>query len=86
MVCMWKHIYRLYGCYLIFFIEQLQVARLSGWIATYVNNTFGLGKENDNSHIGLHGGTRWVGNDDIRTAILIDEILGQNVFQVNAAE
>ena len=86
MVCMWEHIDGLYGGDAILHIEQLQVARLCGGIAAYVNNTLRLCKQDDVDYILVHAGTRRVGDDDIGTAVLVDEILCQHILHVACKE
>ena len=82
MVGVREHIYRLNGLYFIFRIEQLQVARLRSRISTDIYDAFGLGKQNDIHYILVHSGTGRVGDDNIRTSMLVDKFLSQNILHV----
>ena len=73
-VGMRKHVYRLNGLYFIFRIEQLQIARLRSRITADIYDAFGLCKQNDIHYILVHSGTGRVGDDDIGTAVLVDEV------------
>ena len=86
MVCMWKHIDGLYSGDAILHIEQLQVARLCSRVATYIDNAFRLCKQDDVDYILVHAGTRWVGDDNIGTAVLVDEILRKHVLHIAGKE
>lgn len=86
MVGVREHVYRLNGLHFIFRIEQLQVARLRSRITADVYDAFGLGKQNDIHYILVHSGTGRVGDDDIGTAVLVDEVLCQHVFHISGKE
>ena len=82
MVGVREHVYRLNGLHFIFRIEQLQVARLRSRITADVYDAFGFGKQNDIHYILVHSGTGRVGDDYIRTAMLSDEVVGEDVLHV----
>ena len=86
MVGVREHVYRLNGLHFIFRIEQLQVARLRSRITADVYDAFGFGKQNDIHYILVHSGTGRVGDDDIGTAVLVDEVLCQHVFHISGKE
>ena len=86
MVGVREHVYRLNGLHFIFRIEQLQVARLRSRITADVYDAFGCGKQNDIHYILVHSGTGRVGDDDIGTAVLVDEVLCQHVFHISGKE
>lgn len=75
MLSVWKHIHRLHCRQSVFCIQQGQIPCLCGRVATNVNNTFRLGKENDIYHILMHTCTRRIGDYNIRTTVLVDKVL-----------
>ena len=70
-----EHVYRLHLLDGIFHREQAQIACLCCRITAYINDTFRLGKEDRVDHIVMHTGTRWICDNNIRAAVLVDEIL-----------
>ena len=86
MMRMREHIDRLYLLDGIFHGEQAQVACLCRRVAAHINDTFRLGKEDRVDHVVMHAGTGRVCDDNIRTAVLVDEILCQDVFHVSGIE
>ena len=86
MVRMREHVYRLYGFYFVFCIEQLQVPCLRGRITAHIHDTFRLGKQDNIHHILMHTGTGGVGDDYIRTAVFVDEILRQHILHIAGKE
>lgn len=86
MMRMREHIYRLYGSYLIFGIEQLKVAGLSSRITADVDDTLGLSKQNHIDYIIVHTCTWRIGNNHIRTSVLVDEILRQDILHITGIE
>ena len=86
MMRMREHIYRLHGSNLILGIEQLEIAGLCSRVTAYVHNAARLCKEQHIDYIVMHSGTWRVGNDDIRTAMLVDEILRKDVLHIAGLE
>ena len=70
------------GGYLIFAVEQLEVACLCGWVATYVDDTLRLGGQNHVNHVVVHARAGRVGDDDIWPSVLRDEVVGEDVLHV----
>ena len=83
MLCVWKHIDRLNLAYFIFDTQQIDIARLCGRIATDVNNALRLGKQYRVNNILMHTNAWRIGNDNIRSAVLIDKILNKNIFHIS---
>ena len=66
--------------------ENFEVASLCGRVAAHVNNAF-RGCIHDGFHdIRMHAGSWWVGNDDIRTAVVAYEVIGEDVLDVASIE
>ena len=86
MMRMWEHIYRLYLLNGILHREQAQVACLCRGVTAHVNDTFRFRKKNRVDHIVMHTGTRRVCDNNIRTAVLVDEILCQDILHVAGVE
>lgn len=81
-----EHIHRLYGSYLILRIHQLQVASLGCRVAAYVYDALWCCIQNDVYYVWVHSGTWWVGDDDVRSTVLCDEIVGQDILHVACVE
>ena len=81
-----KHIYRLDSLHLVLFGEQLKVASLCCRVATHINDTLGVGKEDGVDDILMHAGTRRVGYDDVGLAVLLDEVSIEDVLHVTSEE
>lgn len=81
-----EHIHRLYGGYLILRIHQLQVASLGCRVAAYVYDALWCCIQNDVYYVWVHSGTWWVGDDDVRSTVLCDEIVGQDILHVACIE
>ena len=64
----------------------MQIASLSGRVATYVNYALWCCSKNGFYHIGVHTGTWWVGNDYIRTSVLGNEFFCQNILHIACIE
>ena len=86
MRCMREHVHRLYGNDLIGDVEQLKVAGLCGRVARDIDDTAGTGIEDDVHHIRMHAGTRWVGDDDVGTAVPGDEVVREDLTHVAGKE
>ena len=67
-------------------VQVVQVAGLGGRIARDVDNALGGSSEDGLYHVGVHAGTGWVGDDDVRTAVLGNEVVGEDVFHVAGKE
>ena len=83
---MWEHVDGLYRYNTIVNIQQLQITSLCGWVARYIDNTFRSRIQNGSYHIGVHAGTWRVSDDDIRTSVLSDEVVCQNILHVACIE
>jgi len=83
---MGEHVNGLHGGDAVVHVEFMEVAGLRGGIARDIDNTLGSSTEDGLDYIGMHAGTWWVGDDDIRTAMLCDERIGQDVFHVAGKE
>lgn len=81
-----EHIHRLYGSYLILRIHQLQVASLGCRVAAYVYDALWCCIQDDVYYVWVHSGTWWVGDDDVWTTMLGDEIVGQDILHVACIE
>ena len=81
-----EHVNWLYAKDAVLHIEQAEVAGLCGGVTAHVDDALGLGKENGVDDIIVHTGTGRVGNDDIGTAILVDELLIEDVLHVARKE
>ena len=81
-----KHIYGLHLDNLILFVQVLQVASLRGGIARYINDAVWGCTKNGFHYIWVHASTWRVGDDDIRTAVLCDEIVCEDVLHVSSIE
>ena len=86
MVGVWEHVDWLYGGDFVFDVEELEVACLCGWVAADIDDATWRGIEDDVDDVFVHAGTRWVGDDDIRTAIFVDETVGEDIFHVARKE
>lgn len=83
---MGEHIDGLHGHDLILFVEVVQVARLSGGIAGDIDDALGGGAKDGLHYVGVHAGTRRVGDDHVGTAMLGDELVGEDVLHVTGEE
>ena len=86
MVRMGEHVHGLYGGNAVSRAEPLDVPRLGGGIATYIDNAVGGGGENRLDHVGVHPGTGRVGDDDFRPAVPFNELRSQDIFHVSCIE
>ena len=74
MLCVREHVDWLDAFHLIMLTEELQVSSLRGRIATDIDDSLRVGKENGIDDIAVHSGTWRVGDDDVGLAVLLDEI------------
>ena len=81
-----KHVDGLDGGNTVVGIEVVQVAGLCGRVARDVDDTLGGCPENGFYHIGMHAGTGRIGDDDIRTTMFGDEIVGKDILHVAGIE
>ena len=81
-----EHIDRLNVGDTIFSVEQLKVTSLGCRVAAHIDNDLWFGKQDGVDHVFVHTSTRRVGDDDIRTAMLVDEVNGENVLHVASIE
>ena len=83
---MWEHVHRLYDCHMIVHVQRLQVAGLGGRITADVDDAPWGCPEDGLHHVGMHAGTWGVGDDDVRTAMLTDEVVRQDILHVTSIE
>ena len=81
-----EHIHRLHFCHAVVTIHHAQVTRLGGWIAADIDDALRLGIQYGLHHIGMHTGTWRVGNDNVRPAMLGNEVVGKYVLHVTSKE
>ena len=81
-----EHIHRLHSLNAIGYIKSLEVAGLSGRVAAYVDNALGVGTKYSLYHVGVHTGAWRVGNDNIRTTMLGNELIVENILHVACIE
>ena len=67
-------------------IEQLQVASLGGRVAADIDDALGVGIHDDLDNVWMHACSWWVGDDDIWTTMLCDEVVSEYVFHVACIE
>ena len=67
-------------------VEQLQVACLGGRVAADIYYALGGGVEYYVYNVGVHAGAWGVGDDDVRTTVLGDEVVGEDVLHVTGIE
>ena len=83
---MWEHIDGLDLSDTVVGIEESQVAGLRGGITADVDDSARCGIEDDTNDIWVHAGTRWVGNDDVGTAVAADKLVGKDILHVTGIE
>ena len=71
-----KHIDRLYLPYRVGGIEEVEVSRLRGGVAAHVDDALWTGGEDGLDHILVHACARRVGDDDVRSAVRVDKVVG----------
>ena len=81
-----EHIHGLDLGYTVGAVKHGEVARLGGGITTDIYDTLRLGAEDSGDHILVHAGTRRVGDDNIRTAVLLQESVVEHIFHVAGKE
>ena len=81
-----EHVDRLDGHHAIVYIQIMQVACLGGRIAGDVDNALGSSTEDGLHHIRMHAGTGRVGDDDIRTSVLSNEVVGEDILHIASKE
>ena len=81
-----KHIDRLDGGNVVVGVEVVQVAGLCGRITRYIDDALRSSAEDGFYHIGMHAGTRRVGDDDIGATMFGDELIGEDVFHIAREE
>ena len=81
-----EHIYRLNGSHLVVVVHQLQVASLGSRVAAYIYDAVRCCVQNHVHYIRVHAGTWRVGDDDVWTTMLSDEVIGQDILHVACIE
>ena len=66
--------------------EDFEVASLRGRVAAHVNNALRGGIHDGFHDIRMHACSWWVGDDDIRTTVIADEVIGEDVLHVASIE
>ena len=79
---MGEHVDGLYLLYAVLLVQQLQVAGLGGRVARHIDDTLGLGPQNGLDDVRVHAGPWRVGDNDVRTSVLGDKLVRQDVFYV----
>lgn len=82
----WEHIYWLNFNNLVVYVQQLQVACLSGRITTHIYYSLWLCPEDCINYILVHTGTRRVGDDNVWLSVLGDELISKNVLHIPCIE
>ena len=85
-VGVWKHIYGLYLCDDIVLVEHHEVACLCGGVAADIHYLLGSSHENGVDHILVHTCSWRVGDDDIGSAVSVDEVGSEQIFHVAGEE
>ena len=81
-----EHIHWLHFLHLVKRVEQLQVSRLGGRIATHIYNALGGGIHYHLHHIGMHTGAWRVGDYHVGTPMTCDKIIGEDVLHISGKE
>ena len=83
---MGEHVDRLDSGNAVIDVEVMEVAGLCGGVARDVDDSLGGSPEDSLHDVGVHAGTRWIGDDHVRTAMFMDEIVGEDVLHVSSIE
>src|SRR5690554_4125878 len=78
-VGMRKHIHRLHTGNAVAYIQQLQITRLGGRVTAHIYDLIGSRIQDGLYHIGMHSGTRRIGNDDIAATVLLKQLGSKQV-------
>ena len=81
-----EHVNGLDFCNFIVGVHQAEVAGLGGWIAADIDYTLRFCIQYGLHDIGMHAGTRRVGNDDVGSVMLCYEVVGQDVLHISGKE
>ena len=81
-----EHIHRLHFLHAICHVESLQVASLCSRVAAYVYDALRMGTQDGLDNVGVHTCTWWVGDDYIRTSVLGNELVVENILHVASIE
>ena len=81
-----EHVYRLNGRNLIIPAQDGQVTGLGSRIAAYIHHSFRGGVQDYLRHVRMNAGTGRVQDNDIRTAVLCDKGVVQDVLHVSGKE
>lgn len=79
---MWEHVHGAYSHDFVLRIQQSQVTRLCGRIATDVDDAMRCGKQDGLYDVFVHAGSWRVRDDYVRLAVCRDEFLVQDVLHV----
>ena len=86
MWCVWEHVDRLHLADLVLHVEQLQVASLCGRIAADIDDALWGSIQDGLHHVGVHACSGWVGDDDIWSSMLCNEVVRQDILHVASIE
>ena len=81
-----EHVNRLHLLDAVCHVKSLQVACLCSRIAADIYYALRVSTQDCLYNIGMHACTRWIGDDDIGTAVLGDELVVENVLHVACIE
>ena len=82
MVRVRKHVHRLHARNPIFWVQKVQIPCLGCWIATHIDDSQGIGKQDGLDHVVVHAGPWRIGDDDFGTTMFGDKFLVENIFHV----
>ena len=81
-----EHVHWLYSSHPIVSIQILQVASLGSRVAGHIDDALGSSAKNGLDDVRMHACTRGVRDDDIRTAMLLDERVSEDVLHITGKE
>ena len=81
-----EHVNRLHLLDAVCHVKSLQVACLGGWIAAYIYYALRVSTQDCLDNVGMHAGTRRVGDDDIGASVLGNELVVENVLHIACIE
>lgn len=82
----WEYIHRLHSFHPVILVKQGKVSSLRGRIAAHVDYTPGSGFQDDAHHILVHASSRWIGDDNVRPAVLAHKLVCEHGFHIASEE
>ena len=86
MWCMGEHIYGLYCCNAIVYIQVVQIASLGSRITRDINDALWSSTKDGLHYVRMHTGTGWVGDNNVRTSVLGNKVVGEDILHVTSIE